>query len=36
MKTLTTSLSFKVLMVLTVVIFILGVAMIDSAGAEEK
>ena len=36
MKTFTTSLSFKVLMVLTTALFILGIVMIDSAGAGEK
>ena len=36
MKTITTAFSFKVLMAVTVVLFILGIAMIDSAGAGEK
>ncbi len=36
MKTSTTTFSIKVLMAVTVILFILGIVMIDSAGAGEK
>jgi hypothetical protein len=36
MKTFTTTFSIRVLMAVTVILFILGIVMIDSAGAGEK